>query len=143
MGSTRLRDGGPGGAFSVGVDLVSTRDVADSVARFGARYVDRLFTPAEIAYCAAGVTDEGIAERYAARFAAKEATFKALRHGDRATDWRSVEVVRTSGGACGLSLHGGALAAARTAGFTDFSVSMSHEGDHAIAVVMAWGFGAS
>ena len=129
--------------FAVGVDLVSVREVGASVGRFGARYVDRLFTPAEIAYCATGADDACIAERYAARFAAKEAAFKALRHGDGATDWRSVEVVRADDGWCDLVLHGEALAAANAAGFTGFAVSMSHEGEYAMAVVTAWRSGAS
>jgi holo-[acyl-carrier protein] synthase len=124
--------------FVVGVDLVSVREIGDSIDRFGARYVERLFTPAEIAYCAVGTTPAGIAERYAARFAAKEAAFKALRYGDRATDWRSVEVVRAPEGWCDLVLHGQALAVAREAGVGGMAVSMSHDGEYAMAVVTAW-----
>src|ERR1044071_392246 len=64
-------------SLRVGVDLVRVADVASSITRFGDRYVERIFTPDERAYCDA---DAGrSAQRYAARFAAKEATLKVLR----------------------------------------------------------------
>jgi holo-[acyl-carrier protein] synthase len=133
-----LGDSSSGGPVAVGVDLVSVREVGDSVARFGDRYVDRLFTPGEIAYCTTGTTAVAVAERYAARFAAKEAAFKAIRYGDRPTDWRSAEVVRSPEGWCDLVLHDDALAVARERGFGGFALSMSHEGEYALAVVTAW-----
>jgi holo-[acyl-carrier protein] synthase len=143
MPSTVLSESSPTAPVTVGVDLVSVSEVRESVARFGDKYVDRIFTAAEIEYCTAGSSERGVAERFAARFAAKEAAFKALRYGDRATDWRSVEVVRAPDGWCDLQLHGGAGQAARERGIRGLALSMSHEGEYAIAVVTAWRSGAS
>lgn len=123
---------------SVGVDLVSVSDVARSLATFGNRYMNRLYTADEIRYCLAGAGPAVVAERFAARFAAKEATFKALRWGNRPTDWRSVEVRRTPEGWCTLELHDDARRVAEAAGLHEFDVSMSHDGDRATAVVTAW-----
>src|SRR5687768_5865211 len=86
---------GPAVRHAVGIDLVHVTEVARSVATFGTRYLHRLYTPDELAYCLDGGSPAVVAERLAARFAAKEATFKALRWGNRPTDWRAVEVRRS------------------------------------------------
>lgn len=121
----------------VGIDLVQVAEVSRSLERFGHRYVNRLFTPAEAAYCDAD--PRTAAERFAARFAAKEAVFKALRAADEAMDWRSIEVRRTPGGWCDIVLHGPAAALAERLGVTELSLSMSHEAAYATAVVVASG----
>jgi holo-[acyl-carrier protein] synthase len=123
---------------TVGIDAVPITDVAGSMARFGDRYLDRVFTPAEIRYCADAPSAAIQAERFAVRFAAKEATFKALAWGDRATDWRAVEVQRAPDGTCEIALRGAARQLAEDTGIRGFAVSLSHEGDYATAVVMAW-----
>jgi holo-[acyl-carrier protein] synthase len=110
----------------VGVDLVRIREVRESLEQFGDRYLRRVFTDGEIAYCG------GDASKLAARFAAKEAAIKVLRV---FVTWRDIEVRRSEGGWCELHLHGQAAAAARAAGLRSFSVSLSHEGDYAAAVV--------
>lgn len=121
----------------VGVDQVRVQEVARSLQRFGERYVSRVFTSDEAAYCN---TDARTApERFAARFAAKEAAFKVLRASDAALDWRSIEVRRRAGGWCDIVLHGHAAALARAAGVTELSLSMSHEAAFATAVVVATG----
>ena len=118
----------------VGVDLVRVQDVADSVERFGARYLDRLFTPAEQADCAG---EPGVrAERLAARFAAKEAALKVLRPEGARPAWTSIEVVRRESGACDLRLSGTAAALAAAGGITALAVSLTHEHDHAAAAVV-------
>src|SRR3954466_1363839 len=103
----------------VGIDLVSVRRVEESLARFGERFLRRVFTDGEIAYATSAPALT--AERLAARLAAQEAAMKAL-HLDVA--WRQIEVERGPS----LRLHG---EAAQRAGQAQLSVSLSHEGDYA------------
>jgi len=126
----------PSSSLRVGVDLVRVADVTASIVRFGARYTERLFTAGERAYCDADATRA--AERYAARFAAKEATLKVFRPLPHdAVDLRSIEVRQLPEGACEIILHDLALALARQSGVAELSVSMSHERDYATATVVA------
>ncbi|MBU8895174.1 holo-ACP synthase [Corallococcus sp. M34] len=119
----------------VGTDLVQVSAVAASMERFGMRYLERLFTPDELAYCLR--EPRAAPERLAARFAAKEATFKVLRVHEEPVPWRTIEVVRSPEGYCDLALHAEALALARARGLTGFCVSLTHEADYASAVVIA------
>lgn len=122
--------------LSVGIDLVAVRDVADALARHGERYERRLFRDGEIDYCRASPVQA--AERYAARFAAKEAAVKALRLGDEAgLDWRDIEVCRDPTGACDLALHGRVRDHAQARGVYALAVSLSHDAGLATAVVTA------
>jgi holo-[acyl-carrier protein] synthase len=116
--------------MKVGIDLVDVRRIAASIDAFGDRFLRRVFTDGELAYArsAPALT----AERLAARFAAKEAAKKALEL--EGVGWRELEVARSPSGACHLVLHGAARAAAGT---MSLALSMSHEGDHATAVVIA------
>ncbi|HVZ74046.1 MAG TPA: holo-ACP synthase [Polyangia bacterium] len=120
---------------SVGIDLVRISRIAESLELFGAKFLERVYTEAEVAYAMA--SPELTAERLAARFAAKEATVKALDFKDTGVGWRDIEVARRPSGACELVLHGAALTVARERGVEDLSVSLSHEGDYATAVVLA------
>jgi len=120
----------------VGVDVVSVNEVSRSLERFGERYVRRVFTPGEAAYCRAA-TGRVAAERFAARFAAKEATLKALRPDTTAIDWRSIEVRRHASGWCDVVLHGEAAALAARQGIESLALSMSHDAGCATAVVVA------
>lgn len=120
----------------VGVDVADAQQVAASVDRFGERYLRRVFTPTEIADCrtsAGGVKPDWLA----ARFAAKEAAVKMLRPMAQTPQWRSMEIVREPNGAPVLALHGDAARLAEQASVVDMSVSMTHEGDLATAVVVA------
>ena len=119
----------------IGVDLVRVTDVARSIDRFGDRYTRRLFTVQEIGYCNAEPRLAG--ERFAARFAAKEATTKVLRIESDALLWKSIEVRRSPEGWCDIVLHDEVAALARKNGISGFAVSMSHEQEYAIATVVA------
>jgi len=119
----------------VGTDLANVPAVAAAIAKHGERYLVRVFTPDEIAYCRSAPHVE--AQRFAARFAAKEAVVKVLRPDGDWPDWRSIEVRRQPGGWCDILLHGPAAEQARAAGITQWSLSMSHDGEYAIAVVTA------
>jgi len=114
---------------------VDIGEVKESLARFGERYLARIYAPGEIAYALSAPAET--ARRLGARFAAKEATIKALRAGLQGIDPRSIEVERAPDGACSLRLTGEALAAAQRAGATSFAVSLSHQGALATAVVVA------
>ena len=122
-------------SIRVGLDLVSVQTVADSLSAHGDRYLARIYSAAEVADCRTG---DGVdPQRLAARFAAKEATFKVLRVGDEAVAWTDVEVVRDRSGWVGLSLSGRAATLAKAAGIAEFAVSLSHEQGCAAAVVIA------
>jgi holo-[acyl-carrier protein] synthase len=111
-------------------------EVADALARFGDRYVRRVFTPHEAAYCRAAV-GRATAARFAVRFAAKEAALKALQPARYWADWRAIEVRRHKSGRCALVLHGAAASLAARRGIQHLALSMSHDGDRAAAVVVA------
>ena len=119
----------------VGVDLTSIEEIRGSIVRFGDRYLRRCFTEHEL------VTSSGCSESraasLAARFAAKEATVKALAAGNEAVDWRAIEIRRRSDGGCGVLLHGALAQLAERQGITEFAVSLTHEGQMAAAVVIA------
>ena len=125
--------GGP--EVVVGVDLVQISQVARSLDSLGEAYMRRICTPEEIAYCSANPMMAPA--RFAARFAAKEATLKALRLDDQGLDLRAIEVKQMPGGWTDLVLHGRAEQLAIEAGWASVSVSLSHEGDYANAVVTA------
>jgi holo-[acyl-carrier protein] synthase len=116
--------------MKVGIDLVDVSRIAASIDAFGERFLRRVFTEGELAYAQAAPALT--VERLAARFAAKEAAKKALDL--EGVGWRDLEVARSPSGACHLILHGAARVAA---GAMSFALSMSHEGDHATAVVIA------
>ncbi len=124
-----------GTAIRVGTDVVAVQQVADSVACFGARYLQRIYTDHELDSCVGSGAVR--AASLAARFAAKEAAIKVLRPGGHQPDWRSVEVRRHPDGWCTLSLSGHAALLADQAGISELAVSLTHQGDVAAAVVVA------
>ncbi len=111
--------------------------VRESVDEHADRYLERVYTPRELEDCAspAGIDSR----RLAARFAAKEATIKALRPGHRPSrsPWRDVGVRREPDGSVELELDGTAARLADERGVHELAVSLTHEGDMAAAVVVA------
>lgn len=121
--------------MACGVDLVAVDRLAESLARHGARFIDRLYTAGEQAdACGVPALRE---QRLAARFAAKEAAIKALGLAEVGLGWRDIEVVRHRDGACSLRLTGAAERQAAHLGLRDLALSLSHEGNWAIAMVQA------
>ncbi len=118
-------------ALRVGIDTVSVDAVRAALDAHGERYLRRVFTEREVAESA------GEPERLAARFAAKEATLKALRAGDGGVPWPAMEVRRHPGGHTDLALSGVAAERAAAAGIVDLAVSLTHEAGLASAVVVA------
>jgi len=119
----------------VGADIARVDDVAESLARFGDRYLERVFTPHEIASCTGAPAV--MAASLAARFAAKEATIKVLRPTDLTPGWRTIEVRRSPSGWCELRLSGEAAQLAADADITELALSLTHDRDIAAAVVLA------
>lgn len=118
----------------VGVDLTSTAAVRQAIDDFGETYLYRVFTPGELEECRA---DADPVPRLAARFAAKEAAFKALGIDDVRPAWTSIEVRREPAGWCRLAVSGKAAGIARERGIADLLVSLTHEDELAAAVVIA------
>lgn len=119
----------------IGTDMIEIARIEHSISRFGERFLRRVFTPGEIAYCRAKRLS---AESFAARFAAKEAGAKALGTGiSRGVSWPEFEVTRKPGQRPELVLHGRARQIADRLGITRLSLSLSHSRELSIAVVVA------
>lgn len=117
-----------------GIDLVEIERIQQSVDRYGQRFLDRVYTSAEQAYC---LRKRKAAESLAARFAAKEAGAKALGTGiSRGVNWLEIEVVRAPGGRPALVFHGRAAAIAAQLGATRASLSITHSMQLAMANVI-------
>ena len=118
-----------------GVDIVEIDRIAVMLQTHGERFIERVFTEDERRYAEASMP--GRAERYAARFAAKEAVFKALESGwSGGTAWTDVGVTHKKGGAPGVSLQGHTATLATERGISQWSVSLSHAGGLAMASVV-------
>ena len=116
--------------LSTGVDIIEIGRIARTLERYGARFLRRIYTPGELEYC------RGRPSKLASRFAAKEATMKALGTGVRGVGWKDIEVTRADSGAPGIRLHGRALLRAQRLGVLEMSVSMSDSQEHAVAFVV-------
>lgn len=116
-----------------GIDLIEVPRIARSIERFGERFLRRVFTDAEIAYCRARAT---AAESFAARFAAKEAGAKALGTGiQHGVSWKELEVRRLPGQRPALHLSGRARSIAGQLGVARVSLSLTHTAALAMATV--------
>jgi len=117
-----------------GVDIVEVPRVAAAIERFGPRFLRRIFTAQEIQYCD---SKHNRVERFAARFAAKEAAFKAIGTGlRRGVTWHDAEVTRQPGGRPTLAFHNRAAEFAAQLGVKHVALSLSHTEQHAIAHVI-------
>ena len=121
--------------LGLGTDMIEVERIEASVRRFGNRFLRRVFTEAEIAYCLRKKSTA--AESFAARFAAKEAAAKALGTGiSRGVAWREIEVRRERGAAPTLHMSGRAAKRAEEMGVQRASVSLTHSRSAALAVVI-------
>jgi holo-[acyl-carrier protein] synthase len=117
-----------------GIDIAEVPRIASSIRRFGDRFLQRVYTAGEIRYCQSKANS---AERYAARFAAKEAAMKALGTGwSRGVRWRDIEVAREPGGRPTIVFHGKAAEFAERLGTLHIALSLSHTSEQAIAQVI-------
>lgn len=119
--------------LGTGIDITEIDRVANSIARFGDRFLHRIFTAGEIAYCS---RKKNAAESYAARFAAKEAGAKALGTGiQHGVSWKELEVRRAPGQRPTLHLTGRAEQIARHMGVQHIHLSLTHSANLAMAAV--------
>lgn len=122
--------------IGLGIDATEIPRIADTMAEYGDRFLQRVFTEGEIAYCRAR---RHAAQHFAARFAVKEAAMKALGTGrSRGVLWRDVEVVRRAGPPQ-LRLHGGAARRFEALGGRDSLVTITHTDTLAFAQVLLFG----
>jgi holo-[acyl-carrier protein] synthase len=116
--------------IAVGIDLVSQDEITEALPR-GDSYLRRVYTDEELDVCGDNP------KLLAACFAAKEATMKALLRTDQPVPWRSIALRMTQGAPPSLELTGAAASLARARGVSRLSVSVSHRGDSAAAIVLA------
>jgi holo-[acyl-carrier protein] synthase len=116
--------------MAVGIDVIVISRVKKVLAKHPERFLRRVYTPEEIAFC------RGRIPELAARFAAKEAIMKALGTGARGLAWREIEVLPNHRGKPLVYLHGLAKARGEKIGLRGIDVSLTHEGDLAIAAVV-------
>ncbi len=123
--------------IGTGVDLIEVERIAHSIERFGERFLRRVYTDHEIAYCSRKRVS---AESFAARFAAKEAGAKALGTGiSRGVTWNEFQVARNPGERPVLELRGRAALLAKELGVRAISLSLTHTGSLAMATVVMEG----
>jgi holo-[acyl-carrier protein] synthase len=123
--------------LGLGTDLIETKRVQESMERFGERFLERIFTMGEIAYC---MRKKNAAESFAARFAAKEAGAKALGTGiSRGVSWKEFEVKRETSGKPTLHLSGRAAELAAMMGIQRVQLSLTYSRELAMAVVLVEG----
>ena len=120
--------------LGTGIDLAEVDRIRKSIERFGDRFLKRVYTPGEIAYVERKANKY---ERYAARFAAKEAGMKALGTGWRnGITWQDFEVTNLPSGRPTLRLHGAARVIAHQIGVTKISLSLTHTAENGMAFVI-------
>jgi holo-[acyl-carrier protein] synthase len=116
--------------FAVGTDIIEIERVADVIARHGDRFLNRVYTPDEIAHC------RGRIPELAVRFAAKEAVMKALGTGIRGVGWKDIEILPNRRGKPLIFLYRRGEARAERIELRGLEVSLTHSKDFAIAVVV-------
>jgi holo-[acyl-carrier protein] synthase len=117
-----------------GVDLCEVGRIKDAITRHGRRFLERIYTDREIAYAERKANRY---ERYAARFAAKEAGMKALGTGwHGGVRWRDFEVINLPSGRPTLQVHGKAAEYAQKLGVANISLSITHTSSQAMALVI-------
>ena len=120
--------------LGTGIDICEVARIGESITRFGHRFLARVFTKDEIRYCQ---SKKNSVERFAARFAAKEAAMKALGTGaSRGVTWTSIEVGHAPGGRPIIRLHGAAAQIAEQARVRHISLSVTHTESQALAMVI-------
>ncbi len=120
--------------LGIGIDLVENARIQHSIERFGERFLHRVFTAGEIAYCQSMKFPE---RHFAARFAAKEALSKAFGTGiGKAMGWHDIDIRKKPSGEPFLVLTGGAEELATQRGVKDALITLSHTDHHAMAVIV-------
>lgn len=123
--------------IGTGIDIAEVPRIARALERFGDRFLQRIYTPGEVLYCNAKANR---IERFAARYAAKEAAMKALGTGwNHGVRWRDCEVTRQPGKRPTIAFHGKAAEIAARMGVENISLSLTHTKEQAMAQVILEG----
>ena len=117
--------------LSTGIDIIEIGRIERAVKRWGERFQEHIYTPAEIAFC------RGRVPELAVRFAGKEAVSKALGTGIFGISWREIEILPDRLGKPLVRLYGRAQARAEALGLKEFAISLSHSNEYAVASVVA------
>ena len=121
--------------FGIGIDIVETERIEDSIEKYGDRFLDRVFTAGEKEYCG---RMKFASRHYAARFAAKEAIAKAFGTGIGSNlSWNDMEILRDDQGKPYVELSGDGAAFAESVGISQIMISLSHSDNHAAANAVA------
>ena len=123
--------------IKIGTDICQINRIKSAYKRFGKRFLNRILTNNEIKYVISNKNN--LLNRLAGRFAAKEATSKVLGTGLKGVYFKEIEVLRKPSGAPELILHKRAKQKAKEKKLANFEVSISHERDFAIAIVIGIG----
>jgi len=118
----------PEGTTELGIDIIRVERIANALRKHGDRFPKRVLTDAEARYV------RNRPQNFAGRWAAKEAVSKVLGLGVRGVGWRDIEIVRLPTGQPTIRLHGRAKARAEQLGMRRVAVSISHEGEYAVAI---------
>ena len=120
--------------YGIGVDIVNIDRMERVIARWGDRFIQRVFTPAEMDFC---INRPSTISAFSMRFAAKEAFSKAIGTGmKKGVKWQDIEVFHYPGGRPGLRLHGRSSERCRKENITGFHLSMSDDGEYGVAMVI-------
>jgi holo-[acyl-carrier protein] synthase len=123
--------------IGIGTDIVECLRIAQMIERHGELFINRVYTPHEIDYCA---QRKAATQHYAGRWAAKESVLKALGTGwARGIRWIDIEVHNDQAGKPSIRLGGGARDVCEQLGIGEMKISISHCRSHATAVAMALG----
>jgi len=114
-----------------GIDIIEIERIQKAIARFGERFLRRIYTEAEIELC------KNRANALAVRFACKEAVMKLLGTGRRGVCWREIETLAHPGGKPLVNLYGAARKCAEGLGIGEIAVSLSHSREYAVASVIS------
>lgn len=126
-----------GTLIAIGTDIIECARISQMMEKHGDVFLNRVFTPSEIEYCA----ERKMAyQHFAGRWAAKEAVLKTLGTGwGQGVQWTEVEVIRQAAGAPTIQLHGRALEIAKQLQICDVLISISHTKEYAVAFASALG----
>ena len=116
--------------YCTGIDIVEIWRIERAIARWGEHFLSRVYTPAELDLCHHRIP------ALASRFAAKEAVMKALGTGTKGIGWQDIEITPNNDGKPLVYLHGRAQNKAKELGLIQFSISLSHSREYAIASVI-------
>lgn len=120
--------------YGIGVDIVAISRIEKVIQKWGVRFVGRVFTPDEVEICYGRAS---FSSAFSLRFAAKEAFSKALGLGmKKGLKWRDIEIFNHPSGKPGLKLHGISSEICRKKGITGIHLSLSDEGEYAVAMVV-------